>query len=81
MTIGDLENEINLQGFVILEEFDEETQECRELWRSTEDSDLIWIPAEYKGRSVNFMYAETRNAKPEYRRAALIVELKKSEEE
>lgn len=75
MKLRELTGSTTLQGFVILEEFDEDKQKCRELWRSFEDSDLVWFPAEYRDRTINYMYAATRNARPGYEKPALIVEL------
>ena len=75
MKLRELVESTALQGLVILEEFDEKTQECREIWRSYEDSDRVWFPSEYRNSTINYMYAETRNARLGYSKAALVVEL------
>lgn len=60
-----------MQGYVIVEEYNDETDETAVLWASEETSDAIIFPKDLRNREIEYMYAAERDGV-----SAIIIEVK-----
>ena len=60
-----------MQGYVIVEEYNDETDKTAVLWASEETSDAIIFPKDLRNREIEYMYAAERDGV-----SAIIIEVK-----